>query len=95
MDQADEKAQRPMEKHIQTVLLGIITAVLLGSGAMLLNLSNQMAVLTTKVEMFSDSAKNYVTFDFVDQRSKVRDLQFNDLEKRVTKLENKMDKRNP
>lgn len=81
-----------MEKHIQTVLLGIMTASLLGAGALLLGLSNQMAVLTTKVEIFSDNSKTFVTTEVIDQRSKVRDMQFSDIEKRVTKLETKLEK---
>jgi hypothetical protein len=88
-----EKARAPtlMEKHIQTILLGIITAAILFGCSTIFTLSMQMATITVKIDSITESSKNFVTVNDMINSGKITSSQMMDFDKRLTKSENKID----
>lgn len=83
-----------MEKHIQTVLLALITAGIIWGSSQIFNLSLSMAKVQVTLEQISENQSKYATMDFVAERSKARDQQFADHERRIGKLEALIDAMN-
>lgn len=81
--------QRPMEKHIQTILLVIITGLLGWAGLTLVETKEKVAVMQVNLETIAKQTDQFITRSEVDQRSKIRDMQLHSLEQRVNALENK------
>lgn len=95
MTNATEKKREPliMERHIQTVLLSVITAgILFGSGT-IWNLSMQVVRMAEKIDALTSTSKNFVTMNEIQGMGKIRDQQFMDFDKRLTKVENKLETR--
>lgn len=86
------KKETPMEKHIQTVLLSIITFSLITAGTVLFSVNNQVAVMQYQLKALTDSAGQFVTKDVLDARGRVQDLQLNQFEQRLQALEKKSGK---
>lgn len=91
MGSGEKKEKSMLEKHIHTVLLSIITVAICWGSSQLFNLSIAMAKVQVSVDQLTQDRETYVTKDYAAERAKARDAQFADMDKRVTKLENKMD----
>lgn len=87
----DKKEKSIMERHVHTVLLSIITVAICWGSSQLFNLSIAVAEMRVSVESLIKSRETYVTKDYIAERAKARDQQFNEIDKRITKLENKME----
>lgn len=83
--------QRPMEKHIQTVLLSIITAALMGVGTVSIGTYRQIGIMQFQLDGLDRKSDQYVTRAEADQRGKLRDIQMKTLEDRISILENHKD----
>jgi hypothetical protein len=82
-----QTGQRPMEKHIQTILLSVITALLIGVGTVSINTYRQIGIMQFQIDDMSKKSDQYITRSEADSRAKMRDLQFSQLETRVSALE--------
>ncbi len=88
-----EKTRAPtlMEKHIQTILLGIITAAILFGCSTIFTLSMQMATVVVKIDAITESSKSFVTVNDMINTGKIISTQMQDFDKRLTKQENKVE----
>lgn len=91
MDGGQKREKSVMERHIQTALLSIITIAICWGSSQLFNLSIAMAKVQVSVEQLTMDRATYVTKDYISERAKARDAQFNEVDKRITKIENKME----
>lgn len=89
-----QKSKSVMERHIHTVLLSIITAGILFGGNQIFNLSIAVARIQVSIEQIMQDKGKYVTVDFMLERSKARDNQLIEIDKRITRVENKLEKMN-
>lgn len=76
-----------LERHIQTALLSLITAAILFGAQQIFALSVAMAKVQVTLEQLAQNSKQYVTMEYVTQRARQRDLQFDDHERRIQRLE--------
>lgn len=84
-----------MERHIQTVLLSIITAGIIFGCNQIFGLSVGMAEVKITLQQMQENSKQYVTMEYIQSRIKLRDQQMDAQDKRLTKLENKFEKLEP
>lgn len=92
MTGAEKKKEKTvLEKHVQTILLSIITVAICWGSSQLFNLSIAVAEMRISVESLTQDRAAYVTKEYAAEREKSRDSQVSDLDKRVTRLENKME----
>lgn len=89
-----QKGKSIMERHIQTVLLSLITAGIIFGCQQIFTLSVSMAKVQVTLEQISANQSKYVTMDFIVERTKSRDQQFADHERRIGKLEALIDAMN-
>lgn len=75
-----------MERHIQTVLLTIITAAIIWGSNQIFTLSFGMAKVQVTLEQLTAKSGKYATLDYVDQRGRARDQQLLEFDRRIRKL---------
>lgn len=84
---------RPMERGMSNVLLSVLTAAVIGSGSISIGIYKQVGVMQYQLDDLRARASDYLTRTEADERAKVRDAQFYNIEGRVTVLENKSNRR--
>lgn len=86
-----KREKSPMERHVHTILLSIITIAICWGSSQLFNLSIAMAKVQVSIEQLTQDRETYVTKDYAAERAKARDAQLAEFDKRITKMENKID----
>ncbi len=87
-------AKSMLEKHVQTILLAIITAAIIWGSNQVFLLSIGMAEVKVQLQQLNEKSEKYVTMDYVIEKSKTRDQQISDHDRRISKLEALMDAMN-
>lgn len=81
-----------MEKNIQAFFQTITAAAVLYGSSQLISLNTKIEVMSVQLKSVLDKSEIYVTKDYIDQRSKIRDLQVQQLDQRLTIVEKKVTK---
>lgn len=89
-----------MEKHIQTFLLSIITALVIGIGGLIWAMrdgqtetNGRIVLIQYQVQELSKTSGTFVTKDQLDARSKLRDQQLQSIDQRLSRVEQAIDPR--
>lgn len=93
MTQKDEKSS--FERHFQTVLLSVITVAICWGSSQIFNLSISVAKLQVAIEQLTADRGKFVTMEYALERQKARDSQMIELDRRLTKIENKIETNRP
>lgn len=76
-----------MERHIQTILLSVITAAIIFGAQQIFALSVNMAKVQVTLEQLATASKGYATVQYVESRAATLDQAIKEHERRIQRIE--------
>lgn len=85
------KGKTGMERHIQTILLSVITAAIIFGAQQIFALSVAMAKVQVTLEQLAAASKGYATVQYVESRAAAQEQAVKEHERRIERLEGVVD----